>query len=54
MEIQNVNAYRILAVGLAAGLMFAVMDGMINANQVAQRLYAFYRPIARESVREHA
>jgi hypothetical protein len=50
MEIQNVTVFRILAVGLAAGLMFAVMDGLINANPMAQRLYAFYRPIVRESV----
>ena len=50
MEIQNVTVFRILAVGLAAGLMFAVMDGLINANPTAQRLYAFYRPIVRESV----
>jgi len=50
MEIQNVTSYRVLAVGLAAGLMFAVMDGLVNANPVAQRLYSVYRPIARESV----
>jgi hypothetical protein len=30
--------YRVPAVGLAAGLVFAVMDGLINANPVAQRL----------------
>jgi hypothetical protein len=50
MGLHKVTSYRILAVGLAAGLMFAVMDGLINANPVAQRLYAVYRPIARESV----
>jgi hypothetical protein len=50
MEIPDVASSRVLAVGLAAGLMFAVMDGLINANPVAQRLYAAYRPIARESV----
>ncbi len=43
-------SYRVLAVGLASGLLFAVMDGLINANPVAQRLYAAYRPIARTSV----
>ncbi len=26
------------------------MDGLINANPVAQRLYAVFRPIARESI----
>ncbi|HTP88159.1 MAG TPA: hypothetical protein VMJ34_14485 [Bryobacteraceae bacterium] len=50
MEIQDVTVFRLLTVGLAAGLLFAVMDGLINANPVAQRLYAFYRPIVRESV----
>ncbi|HTT65516.1 MAG TPA: hypothetical protein VMG35_26895 [Bryobacteraceae bacterium] len=43
-------SYRILLVGLAAGVAFAVLDGVINANPVAQRLYAVYLPIARESV----
>ena len=50
MEIPDVISYRVPAVGLAAGLVFAVMDGLINANPVAQRLYAVYRPIARDSV----
>lgn len=50
MGIANGIPYRVLAVGLAAGLVFAVMDGLINANPVAQRLYVVYRPIARGSV----
>jgi len=37
-------------VGLAVGLLFAVMDGLINANPVAQRLYSVYQPIARKAV----
>lgn len=36
--------------GLGIGLAFAVLDGLLNANPVAQRLYAVYKPIARESV----
>lgn len=36
--------------GLAVGLVFALLDGVINANPLAQRLYAVYRPITRESV----
>ncbi len=43
-------SYRIPAVGLAAGLLFAVLDGLINANPLAQRLYAPYRPIMRPSI----
>lgn len=41
---------RVLAVGIAAGFIFAVLDGLQNANPVAQRLYAAYKPITRESV----
>ena len=41
---------RVLFVGLAVGLLFAVLDGLINANPIAQRLYSVYRPIARQSV----
>ncbi len=41
---------RILAVGASVGLAFAILDGLLNANPVAQRVYAAYRPIARESV----
>ena len=45
-----VLSLRVLLVGIAAGLLFAVLDGLLNANPLAQRLYAVYRPIARESV----
>jgi hypothetical protein len=40
----------VLIVGAGVGLVFAIPDGLLNANPVAQRLYAVYRPIARESV----
>jgi len=43
-------SYRVPIVGLAVGLVFAVMDGLISANPMAQRLYAVYQPIARKSV----
>lgn len=43
-------SYRVPAVGLAAGLLFAILDGLIHANPVAERLYSVYRPIARKSV----
>ncbi len=45
-----VLSIRVFLVGLSVGLVFAVLDGVLNANAVAQRLYAVYRPIARESV----
>ena len=42
--------WRFLIVSIASGLLFAVLDGLVNANPLAQRLYAIYRPIARKSV----
>jgi len=41
---------RQILAGLAAGVAFLVLDGVINANPLAQRAYAVYRPIARSSV----
>lgn len=31
-------------------MVFAILDGLLNANPLAQRLYAVYRPIVRQSV----
>ena len=42
--------WRFVVVGAASGLLFAVLDGLVNANPLAQRLYLVYRPIARRSV----
>jgi len=42
--------FRVLAVGVGVGVVFAILDGLFNANPVAQRVYAAYRPIARQSV----
>jgi hypothetical protein len=41
---------RFIVVGVAAGLLFALMDGLINANPLAQELYSLYAPIARPSI----
>ncbi len=41
---------RQIVVGLVAGVAFLILDGLLNANPVAQRAYAVYRPIARSSV----
>jgi len=35
---------------IAGGLLFGLMDGLINANPLAVRLYAVFKPIARTSV----
>ncbi len=45
---------RQILVGLAAGAVFLVLDGVINANPLAQRLYADNQPIARPSVNAFA
>ena len=35
---------------VVSGIVFGVLDGVINANPLAQRLYQVYRPIARTSL----
>ena len=39
-----------VVVSLASGVLFGILDGLINANPLAQRLYAVYKPIARTSL----
>ena len=39
-----------LVVSIASGILFGILDGLINANPVAQRLYAVYKPIAKPSM----
>jgi hypothetical protein len=41
---------RYIVVSIVSGLLFGVLDGVINANPLAQRLYEVYKPIARTSV----
>ncbi len=41
---------RVLTTGIGVGIVFAVLDGLANANPVAQRLYSVYRPISRQSI----
>ncbi len=41
---------RTVLAGLAAGIVFLVLDGVLNANPLARQLYAVYQPIARPSV----
>jgi hypothetical protein len=47
---QGLSMKRYIAVSIAAGLLFALMDGLINANPLAQELFAVYAPIARPSL----
>jgi len=37
-------------VSIVSGILFGVMDGLINANPLAQRLYKVYKPIAKKSM----
>jgi len=39
-----------LLVGLGAGFVFLVMDGLIHANPMAKKVYAVYISLARQSV----
>jgi len=41
---------RYIVVSFASGILFGILDGIINANPLAQKLYAVYQPIARTSV----
>ncbi|MBM3149634.1 MAG: hypothetical protein FJ008_05975 [Chloroflexi bacterium] len=41
---------RYVIVSIGSGILFGVLDGLINANPLAQKLYAVYTPIARVSV----
>jgi hypothetical protein len=39
-----------VVVSIVGGILFGILDGLINANPVAQRLYEVYQPIARASL----
>ncbi len=40
-----------IIVSIISGILFGIMDGVINANPLAQRLYQAYKPIARTSLK---
>ena len=42
--------WRYVIVSVAGGILFGILDGVINANPLAQKLYEVYQPIARKSV----
>ena len=39
-----------IIVSIVSGILFGILDGVINANPLAQRLYSVYKPIARTSI----
>jgi hypothetical protein len=41
---------RFIVAGLVGGILFGAMDGAIHGNPLAQKLFAVFRPISRQSV----
>jgi membrane protein insertase Oxa1/YidC/SpoIIIJ len=41
---------RYIIVSLVGGVLFGAMDGLINANPLARRLYEVFKPIAKTSI----
>jgi len=41
---------RYIVVSVVGGILFGVLDGVINGNPLAQRLYQVYQPIAKTSI----
>ncbi len=41
---------RYILVSLGSGILFGALDGFINGNALAQRLYEVYKPIMRTSI----
>ncbi len=39
-----------VVVSIVSGILFGVLDGLINANPIAQRLFDVYKPIAKTSL----
>jgi hypothetical protein len=39
-----------IIVSIVSGILFGILDGVINANPLAQRLYEVYKPISRTSI----
>src|SRR5512136_1230299 len=39
-----------IIVSVVSGILFGVLDGVINANPLATRLFEVYKPIARSSI----
>jgi hypothetical protein len=39
-----------IIVSVASGILFGFLDGLINANPIAVKLYQVYRPIAKTSI----
>ena len=40
---------RYIIVSVASGILFGILDGVINSNPLAQRLFEVYKPVAKTS-----
>ena len=49
-EVGIVSWPRYIVVSIVSGILFGVLDGLINANPLARRLYEVFQPIARTSI----
>jgi hypothetical protein len=47
---EEVKMIRYVIVSFGSGVLFAALDGLINANPFAQRLYEVYKSIAKTSI----
>lgn len=45
---------RYVIISVLSGILFAILDGLINANPLAQKLMTFYKPIAKTSMNIYA
>ncbi len=41
---------RYILVSVSSGILFSILDALINANPLAQKLYTVFEPIARKSI----
>ena len=41
---------RYVVVSIVSGILFGILDGVINANPLAQRLFEVYKPVAKTSI----
>jgi len=41
---------RYIIVSISSGILFGILDGVINANPVAQKLFEVFKPIAKTSI----
>ena len=41
---------RYIIVSFSSGILFGILDGVINANPLAQKLFEVFKPIAKTSI----